>query len=117
MAAVAYERHGDSSVLKFRRDYPRPGLLPHQILVAVSFASLNPCDFKFRRATAAPSSSLDFLFPKPKITSEDLSGTVVAIGASVPVGAFAVGDRVAAMLPIMHSRWGALAEYVEHRPL
>ena len=56
-----------------------------------------------------PSVVSAFLFPKPKIVGEDLAGVVVAVGAEVHE--FAVGDRVAAMLPLMHTPWGSLAEY------
>ena len=87
--------------------------LPHQILVEVRYAALNPCDFKFRRLSLPyPSVTvpvLDFLFPKPKIPALDVSGTVVGVGPSVR--RFAVGDRVAATQPIVHTRWGTLAQF------
>jgi len=112
MSAVSYRRHGASasSVLEFSRDCPAPVPLDHQILVAVRWAALNPCDFKFRRATALPSPLANWLFPKPQIPGADLSGVVVAVGSAVR--GFVVGDRVAAMLPLMGSRWGALAQLV-----
>ena len=70
----------------------------------MEFASLNPCDFKFRRN---PSPS--FMVPLPKIPGADIAGVVES---APPSSRFTKGDRVAAMLPLLGSRWGGYAEYV-----
>jgi alcohol dehydrogenase len=105
MNAVIYEKvNGD---LRLVENHPRPVIRPNQVLVQVKFSSLNPCDFKFRRNWAP-----HFLVPKPKIPGEDLSGIIVEIGSEVDASLqLKVGDRVAAMMPILGSRWGSLAEY------
>jgi alcohol dehydrogenase len=46
--------------------------------------------------------------PLPKIPGEDIAGVVADAGGSTK---FKVGDKVAAMMPILGSRWGAYAEY------
>eukprot|EP01062_Namystynia_karyoxenos_P058039 TRINITY_DN4939_c0_g1_i1.p1 TRINITY_DN4939_c0_g1~~TRINITY_DN4939_c0_g1_i1.p1 ORF type:complete len:410 (+),score=152.98 TRINITY_DN4939_c0_g1_i1:82-1230(+) len=102
MKAVAYDRHGDSSVLSVRT-VARPLAGDGQIVIKVSRAALNPVDFKMRRNPQP-----DALMPKPKIPGSDVSGTVVAVGSNVP---FKVGDQVYALLPVLGQPWGSLAEY------
>lgn len=108
--------------------HPRPLVGEGQVIVRVEYAALNPCDFKFRRMRAMGGTMGDFfrwiiggiLLPKPtpfgKIPGADLSGVVVALGpakpGSWPEHKFRVGDRVAAMLPLLGSRWGSMAEFV-----
>jgi alcohol dehydrogenase len=104
MTALAYDRHGDVDVLKLRDDIPRPVPREDQILVQVKASSINPVDFKYRRNEVP-----DFILPKPKIPGFDLAGIVVAAGSKVTK--FQVGDRVAAMMPLLGSPWGASAEY------
>ena len=72
MFAVSYTEHGPTDVLTYKKKYPRPKPMADELLVAVSAASINPCDFKFRR-NPVPS----FVVPKPKIPGEDISGVVV----------------------------------------
>ena len=103
MECVRYHKHGAVSELRHER-CARPVIHPHQILVAVRYAALNPCDFKFRR-NLAPS----FVVPKPKIPGADLAGIVVEVGKQVT--GFAVGDKVAAMLPLLGTPWGAMAQF------
>merc|ERR1712061_902819 len=105
MTAVCYDEHGGSSVLKLRTDYPCPTPLPDQILVAVHYASLNPCDYKWRR-NPIPGPLARIVAPKPKIPGDDIAGIIVSKGSDVPSSSFKVGDRVAAMLPILGSKWG-----------
>lgn len=109
MTAVCYTEHGNSSKLLLRNDYPRPIPLPDQLLVAVHFASLNPCDYKLRRMP--PGILADFTVPKPKIPGDDIAGIVVAVGSAVDAGRFKIGDRVAALMPILGSKWGACAQF------
>jgi len=72
MRAVRYREHGGPSVLELESSVPRPVPRKGQILVAVEYSSINPCDFKFRR-NYAPS----FIVPKPKIPGADIAGVVV----------------------------------------
>ncbi|KAI2489806.1 oxidoreductase [Fragilaria crotonensis] len=112
MKAIVYSKAG--SDLRFVEDHPIPVIRPHQVLIKVKYSALNPCDFKFRRNWTP-----NFLLPKPKIPGEDLSGVIVQVGSKVGVDRsnnehrsnLEVGDRVAAMMPILGARWGALAEY------
>jgi alcohol dehydrogenase len=105
MRAVVYDEHGDASVLRIEENHPRPVPKDTQVLVKVHAASINPCDFKFRRNKVP-----NFLFPKPKIPGEDIAGVIVQVGSKVT--GWKEGDRVAAMLPSVMTKWGGLAEYV-----
>jgi alcohol dehydrogenase len=51
------------------------------------------------------------MIPLPKIPGEDVAGDVVQLGSNAG-DKFQVGDRVAAMLPLLGSPWGAAADYV-----
>ena len=110
MTALVYREHGGVDVLELVNDMPRPIPQDNQVLVHVQASALNPIDFKLRRNPVP-----NFLVGKPKITGMDLAGVVVATGKDVAVE-FQVGDRVAAMLPMLGSQWGAAAEYVAVRP-
>lgn len=103
MKAVVYAEHGPPEVLVFEKEWPRPVPRPHQVLIRVAAAAINPCDFKFRRnPTPWP------LSVKPSIPGEDVAGVVVKAPSN---SKFKPGDRVAAMMDILGSRWGATAEY------
>ena len=104
MTAITYEVHGDVNVLQVQEAFPRPIPRGDQILVQVKASAINPVDFKYRRNPTP-----DYLIPKPKIPGYDLAGVVVAKGKDVT--RFQVGDRVAAMIPLLGSPWGSLAEY------
>jgi NADPH:quinone reductase-like Zn-dependent oxidoreductase len=108
MRALVYETHGDVEVLKLKDDVPRPVPREDQVLIRVHASALNPVDFKVRRNPVP-----DFIVPKPKISGQDLAGVVVATGKKVTK--FRVGDRVAAMMPLLGSSWGAMAEYAAVR--
>jgi alcohol dehydrogenase len=109
MYAIQYSSNRSSSnSLTFVSKYPRPILRPNQVLVKVKYSALNPCDFKFRRNTWIP----NFLVPDSKIPGEDLSGILVELGSEVQSqNSWKIGDHVAAMMPLLGSRWGSLAEY------
>ena len=106
MKAVVYTAHGDASHL-VPSEIAQPEPLANQVLVKVSAASLNPCDFKMRR-NWSPS----LIVPKPKVPGGDIAGVVVS---APPQSRFKKGDRVAAMMPLVGSRWGAYAEYAAVR--
>lgn len=108
MTALVYHEHGGIDVLELSDAVPRPIPRDDQILVHVQASALNPVDFKFRRNPVP-----DFIVPKPKISGFDVAGVVVARGNEVTK--FQVGDRVAAMMPLLGSCWGAAAEYAAVR--
>lgn len=72
-----------SSLVDVRLPIPAPG--PHDLLVRVRAASVNPVDTKIRRFSRTQSG-------EPRILGFDAAGTVVAIGAEV--SRFAAGDDV-----------------------
>ncbi|KAL3924098.1 MAG: hypothetical protein SGILL_001253 [Bacillariaceae sp.] len=109
MLAVAYKEHGDSFKLRVDRKFPKPVPLDDQVLVEVYATSVNPVDYKFRRNAMMP----NFILPLPKIPGADVAGIVVETGANVTQ--FQEGDRVAAFLPLLGSRWGSSAEFVAVR--
>ena len=104
MTAVSYSKHGGSDVLSFDDQYPMPIPNDNQILVQVKASAINPVDFKYRRNLTP-----NIVTPKPKIPGYDIAGVVVKVGKNVVN--FSIGDRVAAMMPILGTRWGAAAYY------
>eukprot|EP00040_Diaphanoeca_grandis_P033690 m.206768 g.206768 ORF g.206768 m.206768 type:complete len:394 (-) comp32967_c1_seq1:2180-3361(-) len=107
MQAAVYTEHGPASNIKVvSTAQPQQTPTPKgTIAIKVVAAALNPVDFKLRR-----NDQPDFVVPKPKIVGADVSGIVIAVGEGVTD--FAVGDKVFAMLPIVGTSWGSLAEFV-----
>ena len=101
MLAYVLKRYGgpDGSSL---REMPAPAPGPHDILVDVAAAGLNPVDFKFRqgklRAISRPT--------LPLVLGNELAGEVLAVGAQIT--RFRAGDRVFAR--VEKDRLGAFAE-------
>ena len=105
-------------------DHPKPVVLPDQILIETSHSALTsldvsplkgrpPLNLPFPIPPSLSSFLFPFLFPflrPPKILGTSVAGTVAAIGTNVPSGKFAVGDRAAALLPSLHTRWGGAAD-------
>jgi len=95
-------------------DHPKPVVLPDQILIETSHSALTSLDVSpLNLPFPIPPSLSSFLFPflrPPKILGTSVAGTVAAIGTNVPSGKFAVGDRAAALLPSLHTRWGGAAD-------
>jgi alcohol dehydrogenase len=104
MRAISYSEHGSTSVLILGEHYPRPVPNDDQVLMQVKASALNPVDFKFRRNQVP-----NFIVLKPKIPGNDVAGIIVEVGKEVKD--FKVGDRVAALMPVMGSQWGAAAEF------
>lgn len=102
MRAVRLLRYGDPSLLRVDDDAPDPVVGPHDLLVAVRAAAVNPIDAKIRagaqRAVIRP--------PLPAVLGMDLAGDVVAVGSAVR--GFRAGDAVFASPS--HRRMGAYAE-------
>ena len=77
---------------------------PQQVLSKVLFASINPIDYKLSTGMMGPASSM-----KPPYTPGfDLSGRVVAKGASPELSHLAVGDLIFGQSKTAH---GSFAEY------
>ncbi|MGP9694598.1 NADP-dependent oxidoreductase [Brachybacterium sp. AOP25-B2-12] len=74
---------------------PTPLPAPGEILVRVAYAGLNPLDHKLRDGSSAKASQLEL----PAILGRELSGTVLAAGEGVDLGALglAVGSPVFGM--------------------
>src|SRR5271163_3746431 len=101
MLAYVLRRYGgpDGSLLM---EVPEPTLRPHDILVEVRAAGLNPVDFKFRQGKLRAIQR-----PKlPLVLGNELAGEVIAVGHDVK--RFRVGDRVFAR--VAKDRVGAFAE-------
>ncbi len=99
-AAVFYE-YGPSHVLRVE-DRPTPVVKPHQVLIRVHAAGINPSDWHLRRG--------DFrLIPTkfPKILGSECAGVVAEVGTGI--NHFQPGDRVVA---ILGHGGGGYAEYV-----
>jgi NADPH:quinone reductase-like Zn-dependent oxidoreductase len=87
MRAVRFDRYGDVDVLDVREvDDPQPG--PHQVVVRVKAAGINPGESGIRRGDLAERWPAHF----PEGEGSDLAGVITAIGSEVD--AFAVGDHV-----------------------
>jgi len=102
MRAHVVESFGDpDSFVERELDRPDPG--PNEALVAVEATSVNPVDYKVRRAgkPLAPD--------PPAVLHGDLAGTVVATGPGVE--SVDVGDEVYGCVGGVNGTTGTLAEY------
>lgn len=101
MRAYVLQRYGDADGAVLT-DIPAPTPGPHELLVAVRAAGLNPVDIGFREGKLRPIYRLAL----PIVLGCELAGEVVAVGAKV--ARFSVGDRVFAR--VEKHRPGAFAE-------
>ena len=101
MKAVRYHEYGTPKVLKFE-DAPIPNPEPHEVLIRVHAAGVNPADRQIR-------AGLRFSLEKPFafIPGCEVSGIVEKLGEEVT--ALSMGDEVYGML---HKPGGGYAEYV-----
>ncbi len=78
MRAAVIQQYGPPDVFELD-DISRPPLLPHQLLIRVSAASVNPIDWRIRNG------SLRFILPArfPLVLGYDVSGVVVDVGSEV----------------------------------
>jgi NADPH:quinone reductase-like Zn-dependent oxidoreductase len=101
MRAYVLEHYGGPEGARLT-DVPAPQPKPHDILVDVRAAGLNPVDFKFRQGKLRAIHR-----PKlPFVLGNELAGEVIAVGSGVE--RFRAGDRVFARLA--KDRGGAFAE-------
>jgi NADPH2:quinone reductase len=101
MRAIVMTDYGGPEVLR-KRDVPKPEPGPNEVLVRVYATSVNPVDYKRRRA--GPSSGLVL----PAILGYDVSGVVEAVGSAVQQ--FEPGDEVY-YTPEIPGKGGSYAEY------
>mmetsp|Transcript_17865 Transcript_17865/g.54674 ORF Transcript_17865/g.54674 Transcript_17865/m.54674 type:complete len:403 (-) Transcript_17865:939-2147(-) len=107
MAGVYYREHGDpAQILAFNDGgaLPAPRCESGMVRIRVHAAALNPIDYKIMRHVQNEAAA-----PKPKIPGGDVAGVVVEAARGT---GFSVGDKVYALLPVIGTRWGSLAEYV-----
>lgn len=101
MRALVFKRYGGLDQVAFA-DIPRPVPKPHEILIQIHAAGLNPVENKIRSGKM----KAILRFQLPATLGSDLSGVVVEVGSSVT--RFKPGD--AAFACIDGLRMGALAE-------
>ncbi len=106
-AAIVYDRYGPPEVLSLQ-DVARPKPEPHQVLIRVRAAGVNPIDWKIR------SGALKYVLPihPPLVPGYDVAGTVAAVGGEVHSNnpALGPGDEVFCFLDSFSG--GGYAEYV-----
>lgn len=105
MKAITIEKFGGSEVLKMSR-IPTPVALDNEVRIKISFASINPVDWKIRKGYLAE------MFPHkfPLIPGWDLAGIIDSIGKNVK--SFKTGDKVYAYARKPEVQWGTYAEYI-----
>lgn len=118
--AVVTTGYGDApEVLELRQDHPTADLRPHDVLVQVRAASVNPMDVDMRagymRQLLAPPRLTEF----PFVLGRDCSGEVAAVGSRV--WRFKQGDHVwgaaSPYTPGTHAEWAVLpSDWLAHKP-
>lgn len=105
MRAMTYSKYGNNDVLELT-EQPQPKVGPGEVRIRVTFASINPVDWKVM------SGGLDQLMDAgfPVIPGWDAAGVVDAVGPDVPE--FSPGDRVATYARKQVVSGGTFAEYV-----
>src|SRR5581483_7199144 len=79
MRAVVLHEYGGPEELKLEDHVPEPQTSGSTVLIAAAAASVNPIDWKVRSGTRQKDVPLSF----PAILGRDVSGVVLAVGASV----------------------------------
>lgn len=93
MKAARLKAYGDVDQFTFE-DVPDPVPSAGEVLIKVAASGLNPVDLYVRQGYLARYYPVEL----PAILGIDAAGTVVSVGSAI--SGFAVGDRVAAHLPI-----------------
>lgn len=104
MQAVLLPEFGDMDVLRVE-SLPLPEVGPHDVLVRVRAASVNPRDWMIRAGTYPFRRTLPSL---PFVLGSDVAGTIVRAGSKVD--GWRAGDEVFAMVPTTYG-FGGYAEY------
>lgn len=104
MKALRIVKYGDLKDSLAIGEIEKPSVKPHDILVAVKAASLNPIDYKIAEGKLKDMLTLNL----PVAIGYDVSGLVVGKGADV--NNFEMGDEVYARVP--QEQMGTIAEFV-----
>ncbi|MCZ4123282.1 NADP-dependent oxidoreductase [Streptomyces sp. H39-S7] len=104
MRAITQDAFGGPEVLRLT-ELPRPEPVPHEVLVRVHAAGVNPVDWKTREGGGMAGA----LGAPPFVLGWDVSGVVEQVGFGVHT--LEVGDEVYGM-PLFPREAGAYAEYV-----
>jgi NADPH2:quinone reductase len=86
-------------------ELPTPTPAPHQVLVKIHSAGVNPLDTKIRAGQGSHANQ-----PLPAILGLDMAGRVESVGSTVTT--FAPGDDVFGMVGGIGKQQGTLAEYI-----
>ncbi|MFD1442089.1 NADP-dependent oxidoreductase [Lacticaseibacillus hegangensis] len=103
MKAVQITKYSKSLAVQVN-DVAKPTPAPHEVLIRVQYAAVNPVDLM----NITGSVKLIQNYPMPLTLGNEIAGEVVARGAEAT--AFKVGDQVYARLPL--GKIGGFAEYV-----
>jgi len=103
MKAFVLERYGRNADLHLRQ-VPEPEVGPHDVLVKVHAASVNPLDTKIRAGLLR----LVLPYRLPFVLGHDVAGVVVGVGSAVQ--SFTPGDEVFARAS--DGRIGTFAEFI-----
>lgn len=106
MRAARIHQYGRRDVVTIENiETPTPG--PHEVLVKVVAASVNPRDWLLMRGIYQ---AKRYVEPLPATLGSDFSGVITEIGSEVT--RFQIGDAVFGMQPLK-GQFGAFAEYVK----
>ncbi len=90
----------------FRKvELAKPSPAPHQVLVKIHAAGVNPLDTKIRAEQGGHANQ-----PLPAVLGLDMAGSVEAVGSGVT--SFVPGDEVFGMVGGVGKQQGTLAEYI-----
>jgi alcohol dehydrogenase len=103
MRALMLTRYGGPEATELRDGVPMPSVGPHQVLVKIRAAGLNPVDFKTRDGKL----KVIRRYPLPAVMGNEIAGVVESVGSGVT--RFVVSDRVYARLD--KDTMGGLAEW------
>jgi NADPH:quinone reductase-like Zn-dependent oxidoreductase len=103
--SVVYFKYGGPEELEVR-DVPEPSLRPHEVMVRVHAATVNPVDWKVLRGDLKLVSGRRM----PRCIGCDFAGTVIAAGTTP--GRFKTGDGVLGSISPLSGRQGSFAELV-----
>lgn len=104
MKAAQHTRYDKKNIALTMVEVAKPEIKPHQVLVKVTAAGVNPLDNMISRGDV----KMIVPYKMPQTAGNEVVGLVEQIGSTVTE--FAEGDRVFGRLPLDHI--GAFAEYV-----
>jgi len=105
MKAITYDHYGGPEVLTLT-DLPEPKVGPHEVLVRVRSASVNPVDWKVMAGYVDGLFNVRF----PVVPGWDVAGVIERVGLDVPE--FAAGDEVIAYARKDWVEQGTFAQFV-----